>query len=76
MMAFVQTLRPHEIAAANRNRNLVVNLFVFEVGMLGAQKLVEWVRFMEACGIEVTYVAVNCFGCGICQEHGGRGWWL
>lgn len=55
MIAFIRTLRSHEIAAANRNRNLVVNLLCFEMGAEVVRRVVEWVKFTEGCGIEVAY---------------------
>lgn len=59
IMAFVQTLKSHEISAANRNRNLMCNLFVFEVGVEATRKLVEWVKVTEAIGLDMAY-AVQC----------------
>ncbi|KAK4505762.1 hypothetical protein PRZ48_003727 [Zasmidium cellare] len=55
MMMFVQTLKSHEVAAANRNRNLMVKLFVFGCGGEGVRRLVEWVGLMEKIGLEVGY---------------------
>jgi hypothetical protein len=56
MIAFVKTLKAHEIVAANRNRNLVVNLLMFDVKALETQRLLEWVRLCETIGIQVSYV--------------------
>lgn len=60
MIAFIQTLKKHEIAAANRNRNLVVQVFLFELGGTAAKNLVEWVKVCEAVGIEVAYAVQYC----------------
>lgn len=56
MISFIKTLKSHEIVAANRNRNLVVNLFMFDIKALEAQRLLEWVRLCETIGIQVSYV--------------------
>jgi hypothetical protein len=56
LIAFAKTLKPNEVAAASRNRNLVVNLFVFDVQGLNVPKLVEWVKLCEKVGLEVGYV--------------------
>ncbi|EGP90670.1 unnamed protein product [Zymoseptoria tritici ST99CH_3D1] len=56
MLAFAKGLRPHEVSAASRNRNLVVNLFVFDPQALNVQSLVEWVKLCEKTGLEVEYV--------------------
>lgn len=56
MISFVKTLKTHEIAAANRNQNLVVNLFLFDVKALEARRLLQWVQLCENIGLEVCYV--------------------
>lgn len=56
MISFVKTLKSHEIVAANRNRNLVINLFMFDAKALEAQRVLDWVRLCETIGIEVSYV--------------------
>ncbi|CZT19697.1 uncharacterized protein RCC_05549 [Ramularia collo-cygni] len=56
MITFAKTLKPHEISAANRNQNLLVNLFLFDVKALDAQRLLQWVQLCETIGLEVSYV--------------------
>jgi hypothetical protein len=55
---YVQTLRPHEIKAANRNGNLVVNLFIFDATLNeeAAENLMAWIRCCEKLNLEFTYV--------------------
>ena len=56
LTTFVEGLKPREIAAANRNRNLVVNLFVLDVNELDLEGLKRWVKVCELTGCEVAYV--------------------
>lgn len=56
MISFVKTLKAHEILAANRNQNLVVNLFLFDVKALEARRLLQWVQLCETIGLEVSYI--------------------
>ena len=58
LISYVKTLRPHEIKAANRNENLVVNLFMFAstVTVEAAENLMKWIRCCEKIGIELSYV--------------------
>lgn len=58
LISYIETLRPHEIKAANRNENLVVNLFMFAstITVEAAENLMEWIRCCEKTGIELSYV--------------------
>ncbi|KAF2161224.1 hypothetical protein M409DRAFT_28263 [Zasmidium cellare ATCC 36951] len=63
MISFAQTLKSHEVAAANRNRNLVCKVFVFDGGVFGGEGvrlLGEWVRCAEKIGLEVGYLVEWC----------------
>ncbi|KAF7198008.1 hypothetical protein HII31_00722 [Pseudocercospora fuligena] len=56
MITFVRTLKDYEIQAANRNKNLAVNLFISTITSTEAQRLMEWLRVAESIGIELQYV--------------------
>ncbi|KAK4631842.1 hypothetical protein CLAFUW4_03095 [Fulvia fulva] len=56
LTAFVQGLKSREIERANRNRNLIVNLFVLDVNDLDLEGLKRWVKIWEVTGCEVSYV--------------------
>ncbi|EME85880.1 uncharacterized protein MYCFIDRAFT_194085 [Pseudocercospora fijiensis CIRAD86] len=56
MIAFVRTLKKHEIQSANCNKNLAVNLFISTITTVEAQRLMEWLKVAETFGIELQYV--------------------
>ncbi|KXT07167.1 hypothetical protein AC578_2380 [Pseudocercospora eumusae] len=55
MITFVRSLKDYEIQAANRNKNLAVNLFMSSITSAEAQRLMEWLRSAESIGIELQY---------------------
>lgn len=54
--AFIETLQPEEVAAANRNRNFVAQLFVKNVGRDEINNLGVWLDLCDRTGIKVGYV--------------------
>ncbi|USW50074.1 hypothetical protein Slin15195_G033930 [Septoria linicola] len=57
LTSFVQTLRAHEIAAANRNANFVVNLVILDPASLAKTHpgLLEWAIVCETRGVKMEY---------------------
>lgn len=56
LAAVVDTLKPEEIATANRNHSFVAQLFVRDVGKEEANNLRDWLDVCDRTGIEVGYV--------------------
>ncbi|EME47299.1 hypothetical protein DOTSEDRAFT_69284 [Dothistroma septosporum NZE10] len=56
LTTFVQGLKPREVVASNRNRNIIVDLFVLDVNELDLEGLQGWIGVCEATGCEVSYV--------------------
>jgi hypothetical protein len=56
LITFVRALRPYEIAAANRNQNLVVNLWGWSHEAVDLRTLADWLCVSRDTGLEAKYV--------------------
>lgn len=72
MISFVRTLKPHEVQAANRNKNLAANLFISTFTNVEAQRLKEWLQVAENVGIELQYVVHDMKSCKAMESVVGQ----